>query len=906
MLAGEIQTIATPKDLAILLSRRARLLAGAALADLGVDDESPVDFAYAQFKAELLTDIDKAEFADVYAETLTYGLFAARCLSDDKFTVASADRALREIPLLSSLFHDYEFRIDDNLRWILDEIVALLDAAPIAGITDYFANRSGRADPMLDFYEPFLAAFDPRKREARGVYYTPEPVVGYMVRSVAALLERDFNRKITDKEVRVLDPATGTGSFLFAVADEIHRQIVDFDAASWNAQTVENTLARLFGLELMVAPYTIAHLKLRLQFGAWGTPPRSRVGIYLSNTLDDPRGNYGGTVEMVKELKTADQIKSETEILVVIGNPPYAGHSANVTKREVTENTSGAILRKGKAASYSESRVVTKHNEVGARVESYKFVDGVKLSERNLKWLQNDYVKFLAFAQNRIARTGEGIVAYITDRGYLDNSTFRGLRANLMDEFDALYVLDLHGSAKKKEKSPDGSADQNVFAIQQGVAILLAVKTKGSSGARASVYHADLWGRKKEKEDALGANDVLTTAWQTLTPKAPHYLFLPRDETHLEEYKQGWKITDVFNQNGEPAPGFVTTQDQFAISFSADEAKTKVKSLLASKDETDARKLFRLCSQDQWNYANAKRDLAVQNWESEVIPVLYRPFDTRWTIWNSHVAVHRRERVNKHMIRTNNIALCTVRGLETPDFEHVFVSDIAMQHHTVSIKEVNYIFPLYLYVEPKSPTKEQTGTLAELDLESVGLEKRANLNPKFVAAITSIVGVAASPEAIFDYIYATLHRPDYRAKYAAFLKTDFPRIPLPRDGEQFEALRSLGARLVALHLLDEKRAPALAQSPFKPVGEGDNIVSGARYDEAEQTIGFNATRGFAPVSRAVWEFKIGGYQVAKKWLDDRKGRALEFEELQHYAQVLAALQGTIEAMAALQSLAREG
>jgi hypothetical protein len=458
----------TPKELAQLLSRRARTLRLAIEESLKQTD-SPLLQDLAAFRKLLLPDLNIHDFANLYAETLTYGLFAARCQtpSNKRFSVQTADRALKRTPLLRTLYRLFESDIDSNLEWVLDNMAAILNGAAIDEIRSYFSNRSGRPDPMIDFYEPFLAHYDPKARQSRGVYYTPEPVVSYIVRSVHALLKERFGMEYgvaggKNKAAEILGPATGTGSFLFAVVDEMHREIGKEDWKSFVRD--RKPLKNLFGFELMVAPYTVAHLKLALQLEGLGTPlgESERLNIFLNNTLDDARRQKEALLEgsIADEVNLAADVKEKQPIIVVLGNPPYAGHSSNSSTKI-----------------QGDTRVFT---SVGKQIESYKSINGISLGERNSKWLQDDYVKFLAFAQKRIEASGEGIVAFITNHGYLDNPTFRGMRKSFLDTFSAIYVLDLHGNSKKKEVAPDGSADKNVFDIQQGVSIILAVKEKTS------------------------------------------------------------------------------------------------------------------------------------------------------------------------------------------------------------------------------------------------------------------------------------------------------------------------------------------------------------------------------------------------------------------------------------------
>lgn len=856
----------TPNELATLLARRARTLRLAIEDSLG-DADSPLLEDLTAFRRLLLPDLNPHDFANLYAETLTYGLFAARCQMPEgkRFNPHNADKSLRRTPLLRTLYRLFEADVPANLEWILDDMAAILNGAAIDEIRNYFENRAGRPDPMIDFYEPFLAQYDAKARQSRGVYYTPEPVVSYIVRSVHALLQDRFD--LADGVAggaKILDPATGTGSFLFAVVDQMHKEI---GAGSWKSFVRDKKpLDNLFGFELMVAPYTVAHLKVALQMEGLGTPLNEgeRVGIYLTNTLDDARRQSEALLEssIAEEVNAAADVKEKAEILVVLGNPPYSGVSANSpTKMQ------------------GDERILT---GVGEQIESYKIIDGVPMGERNPKWLQDDYVKFLAFAQRRIEKSGEGIVAFITPHGYLDNPTFRGMRRSFLKTFSALYLLDLHGNSNKKEVAPDGSADKNVFDIKQGVAILLAVKQKGTTG-EAQVFHADLWGDRESKNVALLAEDVNATKWQELTPKAPMFFFVPRDEALALEYEKLPKVTDIFP---EGSAGLVTARDALTIHFSSKKVWETVQDF-ASLPVEAARQKYELGDDARdWKVNLAQEDLRKTGLkESDITPILYRPFDVRSTYYTGHsrgfICMPRAE-IMQNFIGHGNIGLIATR--QTRDQFDVFATQHICGHKTCSSYDVNTVFPLYLYSEGL-----------------FGAEKRPNIAPDYMAKLTAITGEAPTPEEVFGYVYARLNGPKYRQMFAELLKTDFPRVPMPTTRKQFEQFAKLGAELVALHTLDTKAAPALKEKrhDFSP---GSDAVEKVTYDAGERRIMINETQGFGDVDAEVYAAKIGGYTVADKWLADRKGRTLSFDEQRLYPQILIALAETRRVMSVIEAL----
>ncbi|UCE26701.1 MAG: N-6 DNA methylase [Candidatus Coatesbacteria bacterium] len=440
---------------------------------------------YDAFQDELIHGLKADEFADMYAQTIAYGLFTARIIhardtDGPGFDRFAAERLLPVTnPFLKRVFGSLVNDMDMPKRvvGIVEDLAALIGAADMGAISEELARfgagrRKGEEvaehDPVIYFYEHFLRVYDPEKAKKRGVYYTPLPVVRYIVRSIDELLKNEFDLAdgLADQSVIILDPACGTGTFLYEVVRLIHERLGPRGAAEWN-EYVPTLLERLFGFELLMAPYTIAHLKLAELLRETGYEFRrdQRLGIYLTNTLEEAEQHVeqkmlpGIMGAISREKEGADRVKAEAPVMVVLGNPPYAGHSAN--KGPWIDG----LLKKG----YDLP-------DDGRRPGYYE-VDGEPLRERNPKWLQDDYVKFLRWAQWRIDRTGRGVVGMITNHGYLDNPTFRGMRQNLMGTFDTLYLLDLHGNAKKKETCPDGSKDENVFDIMQGVAIFLGVKS---------------------------------------------------------------------------------------------------------------------------------------------------------------------------------------------------------------------------------------------------------------------------------------------------------------------------------------------------------------------------------------------------------------------------------------------
>ena len=566
------------------------------------------------------------------------------------------------------------------------------------------------------------------------------------------------------------------------------------------------------------------------------SPPRG-VSNYVEPV--EPQANFL-LPAISAEVEAAQEIK-EQPILVITGNPPYSGHSKN--KGEWITNA------------IAEYRRLL--DELGRPSQS--------------KWLQDDYVKFIRFAQLKMEGVKEGIVGIITNHSWLDGPTFVGMRRSLLDSFNRIYVLDLHGNAKKVERAPDGGDDQNVFDIEQGVAISLFVKQPDLD---KRVYHAELWGKRLAKYKGLAASSVESLDWGPITPVEPDWLFKPHNIELATAYRNLAAIPDIFSPMGDPAPGVVTTHDEFAISFTPQEAKSKVHDLLITASEADARRKFRLCTQDQWSYDRAKRELAELDVEAYITSLLYRPFDKRWTVWDRNVAVHRRERVMRHM-RDGNVGLVTSRLTKGEDFRHAFATETPIEVISLSPKTSNngFLFPLYLYSE--------TGRRSE------------NFSADFRAFLDTRYEHHYRPQEILGYIYAVLHAQTYRTRYTEFLRIDFPRIPFPEAKPPFDTLSELGRTLVQAHLLRELPRKKLAGYH----GKGDHTVDAVRYVPADQAVAINKTQFFKPVPQAVWEFRIGGYQVLDKYLKSRKGRKLSLDEINHVGAVADCLAFTIDQMA---------
>jgi predicted helicase len=870
-LAQEVYRAGKPEDLAKRMAYFARMAVNAIVGTLKQEGErGQLHSQMAAFRETLLPDLTEEQFADMYAQTVAYGLFAAKCHhpQGDDFNRWTASKYLPPTnPFLQRLFHEITGPdLDEAVVWVVDELVSLLRNTDMSAIVEAFArHQQGREDPVVHFYETFLKEYNPKERKLRGVYYTPEPVVSYIVRSVDYLLKTEFGKPLglADPEVFILDPACGTGTFLYFVIEHIHRTITaQQGAGAWPGYVREHLLQRVFGFELLMAPYTIAHLKLAqlLKEQGYDFPDETRLGVYLTNTLEEARLKSETLVQryISEEAAAASDVKREKPIMVVLGNPPYSVSSQN------------------------------KGEWISRLVRDYYFVDGAPLGERNPKSLQDDYVKFMRFAQWRIATTGHGVSAFITNSGFVDNPTFRGMRQSLLSTYGKMWLLNLHGHLKKHECAPAGVDDKNVFDIQQGVAIsLLLAKAEGND---CRVEYADLWGSQEQKHDVLYERDVSGTAWSTLSPIGPHYFLVPRDTAEEDEYNQGASLESAFVVSSRC---LTTHRDDLVIDFDKRALQERL-SVVANPAiaDHDVAERYGLHDTGTWRIADARRALAsVGDNDGCIVPCYYRPYDTRWLLYDDALLDRPRRAVMQHMLH-GNLGLLSTRQVTGLDFCHCAVTESVAEFKCVSHDRNSSIFPLYLYPEGGS-------------LEA-GAGRRPNLNPKFIADLEGRLGWrfipdgegdlqgTFGPEDVFHYLYAVLHSPTYRTRYAEFLKIDFPRLPLTSDRDLFRELCGLGKELVALHLL---KSPLLADSPARFEGVGTATVEGVRYDESNARVYINQTQYFSGIGKALYEFQVGGYQVMNKWLKDRKGRHLTYDDLTHYMRVAAALTHTMRLMA---------
>ena len=890
------------ESLAVELAKRTRFLRDIVAQQLVVEKTAPATLTgfYEAFQKFLIGHLTQEDFADLYAQTITYGLFAARTRAGDGFSRRTAfDNIPHSIGVLRDLFRFISLgELPAQLEWCVDDIAEVLAVADAPGILDAYYKDGKGSDPIVHFYETFLAEYDPEERERRGVYYTPPPVVSYIVRSLHALLKTEFKKPdgLASDGVTLLDPAAGTMTFVARAAQEAVREFeTKYGAGSREDFIRGHILKNFYAFELMMAPYAVGHLKMGFFLEELGhrLADDERVRFYLTNSLDTEeldQSNLPGLSSLAEESHLAGNVKKQTRILVILGNPPYSYYSANT-----------GIW-------------------ISGLIDDYRQVDGKPLGEKNPRGLQDDYVKFLRFAQWKIDQAGRGVVGMITNHGYLDNPTFRGMRQSLMQTFDDIYVLDLHGNSLKRETCPDGSPDQNVFDIRQGVAIAFFIKRGGKEKTAAAVHHTELWGRRESKYYRLKNSDLESTTWQGITPTSSFYLFVPRNEAAMKSYGEFLEVTKVFPTY---VCGLYTGRDRLTIHRSPEEL-WKTVTVFSRMEPELAREGYELGKDSRdWKVTLAQKDLLDSGPTREkIVPVLYRPFDVRDTYYTGRsrgfICMPRPE-VMRHMLAGENISLITSRLTKGESFKHAIVTEHIAEKILISPRTSNnaFQFPLYLY-----PTADR----AELFAHHEASERRANLNPRLLAALAAAYGREPTPEEIFHYVYAVLYAPAYREKYAEFLRMDFPRVPFTSDAGVFSELAALGARLTALHLL---KSPELDPPVCRFDGEGDRRIAigrkaGLRYDPGSGTgfqpvndcaaespvtgdgqdgratrdgtsgrVYINATQYFAPVPQAVWTYEVGGYQVCHKWLKDRKQRSLSADEVRTYCRIVTALKHTI-------------
>lgn len=842
----------------------------------------------ATYKA-LLRNLPPDRFADLYAQTVTYGLFAARYWASDEqaahFTRKTAYDAIPEsLGLIRLLFRWVLFtEPPEEIRWIVDDLAETLAATDVRGIfSAYFEDGEGN-DPVVHFYETFLAQYDPDRRERRGVFYTPEAVVSYIVRSADAILRRDFDLEegLAHPRVTVLDPAAGTLTFSVEAMRQACTRFREIHGpAAGGASFRDEMLDRFYAFELMVAPYVIGHLRAAMLFEEMGCKLESHQSFHLllANALQmEPPEQLGD--EHMKllasdALAALEIMKRPMDLPVILGNPPYSGHSAN--RSPWIERS----LRHG----YERPN--------GPADDGYYTVAGVPLGEKNPKWLQDDYVKFLRFAQWKVDQAGQGAVAFVTNHSYLDNPTFRGLRESLLGTFDRLYLLDLHGNSKKKEQPPDGGPDQNVFEIQQGVAIALLVKRPGLA---PGVFRGDCWGTEKDKTQWLLDHDVTSTSWQSIEARPPGYYFVPRDAEIEDRWRHFPAVDDIFEVG---SLGVITGRDRLVLDLDRQKLRHRL-SLFRAPPAPHALEVLAgdlgLRSTKTWDLETAQREAHGDPYLVQRIErFLFRPFDRRWIAYAPYLLERPRAEVMHHLGGENPIRR---RGLRrTPDncallvtrqakrHPGAFVTRDLTGHKVLDTYDGNYAFPLYL-LPPENLLHPED-------------QRVPNLRHQFVEWLEALYQRPIEPESLFGYLYAILASERYRTTYRAMLVTGFPRIPFPSSVALFDRLAALGCELVRLHLPDPRNLSTVVTLQGEDRGAiriGGTATTFPRLHETDQKLDLNGSRHYlTPVTRDMWEYRIGSYPVLAQWLDARRGNTLATDDIRHLCRTAGAIRASLD------------
>ena len=935
--------INSAKEFANALAERTKLLKNSLLE---MEGNERVKALYDIFKNTIYSKIDYADFCDNFAQTLTYSLFLAKLNANgEKIDLYNLTKFIpKSFPLIramSKFLQDLKEVDDKNLKtidWLLIEIVNInnnIDEKLIIEELNKFSLDKNlklimNKDPYMHFYETFLSYYNPELREKRGVYYTPQSVVDFIINSIDLILKKDFNKvkgfgdALNQKDsITLLDFATGTGTFLL---DSFRKALSYYDKNSAKYKP-EELINKFYGFEFMIAPYTIAHLKLsqtlKEEFN-YTLDDNERLNIFLTNTLEtinikEEKEKFSILVDLIKETELAQETKDKN-ILIITGNPPYSGASANkgIFEEEIRSEYKDSLEK--------EPLAIIRNGKIE--------------KEKNPKWLLDDYVKFIRFAEMKLNKQKEGgIFGFISNNSFLDNPTFRGMRYSLLKSFDKIYILDLHGNVRKKEISPDGSKDENVFDIMQGVSINIFVRYSNSSlrersrsnpnkidchaskEARndniysnsdnsnlAKVYHYDLFGKREDKYKFLFDNNLDNIEWKELKFEAPFFLFIPQNEIIKSEYDRGISVKDMFRISGV---GITAGRDDFCLSKndninSLNELKDNIKKFMELEIE-DARKEFNLGNDTRdWKIKYAQDELKItNNLEKNYMIINYRPFDFRWTYYTGKSkgfhCMPRREIMEHFLNNKNNIGLVCDRGTKLQDISNIFISDKLIDLHLVG--SGSYIFPLYIY-DTENVRKilreenEEVGGMFE-DIKHFENKVRIeNFTPKFRKFINEKYG-EIKPEEILGYIYAILFHKEYRKKYFDFLKIDFPKIPFVESKDYFLKFAKLGEELYNLHLGNLKIQKEVGEPMFKDNQNKNEKIVKAIYNENEKDLFVNESLYFKNVDKEVWEYKIGGYQVLDKYLKSHKNENIDYE---HFENVIKILTRSIEIEAEISEL----
>ncbi|WQW07706.1 N-6 DNA methylase [Helicobacter pylori] len=884
----EAAPITNAKDFATHLSPRTRYLKDALIK---YQDKAQVSSIFKNFKEYLYEELSFEDFSDALAQTLTYSLFLAKL--NHPFEKINLDNVRSSIPKNFAVIRemaDFLKKLDEikEIQWLLNEILSSINHVDMDSI---LKDLNDDKDPYLHFYETFLSAYDPKLRESKGVYYTPDSVVKFIINALDSLLKTRFKdaplglkSALDNENIKLLDFATGTGTFLLeAFRKALEMRKTSDGGISTKEDKYQNLLKQFYGFEYLIAPYAIAHLNLSQAFKEEFKKPlkeNDALKIILTNTLIQPSeiAAYRGLQPIFeKELSSAQEIKKDEKILIITGNPPYSGASSNeglfewevkATYGIEPEFQTIEIEKKVKLTAKIQTLLknVQKQKE-GSSKDALKalknFHSKYKLQkEKNPKWLLDDYMKFMRFAQNKIESLGHGLFGFISNNAFLDNPTFRGLRRSLLECYDELYILNLHGNARKKEKTPQGAKDENVFNIMQGVSINLFVK---KAQATKKIYYYDVYGERAEKYAFLAQNDLNSIEWLELAPREPFYLLIPQKTPLLDEYEQGFSVQDMFQIS---SVGITTGKDRIFIANNTESLKEQV---------------LRYCNEFNEQY---------------IKDIHYRPFDIRKVYYDTKKLERARENTFKHMLPppppTNpktpnqmrkNVALNIARQSKMHGewryvMAHKELVDINLIASAGSMG-VGYNYPLYQFRDPNYTE---------------------NFTPEFRSFIDKHYNHSFEPLEILGYIYALLYSPNYRKRYEDFLKADYPKILFTKNKDLFRALSLLGIELIGLHVLNKEslnysfeklKDATIGESRYSPsdklteAHERNPIIKKPSHNEPEQRLYINHSAYFVGVSQEIYDYRIGGYCVLDKYLKSHKNESCNFDHVSNIIKVIA-------------------
>lgn len=917
------EVITTSKELSLRLARLARDIRDRIRAALSIETEKgPLTQLMKAFQAALVHDLDDVGFADMYAQTIAYGLLSARIADPTKKTADDFAAHMRTNPFLRELMETFLHvggrrgksggpGIDfDELG--VSEVVELLDHAKMDAVVRDFGDRNPQEDPVIHFYELFLTEYDATRRMQRGVFYTPRPVVSYIVRTIDELLRLEFGLAdgladtstweevlgarddlelpdgcaASDPFVQILDPATGTGTFLVETIDVIHTTMTGKwrskghsqkqVAALWNGYVTEDLLPRLHGYELMMAPYAIGHMKIGLKLYETGYRfgGLERARLYLTNALGEAQ-DWDGSLAfavpaLAHEAEAVSDVKRRSFFTVIMGNPPYSVTSMN--KNDYIDRLMG---------------------------DYKKHVRG----EQGLVALADDYLKFIRLSQELLRRSGCGIWGMITNRGYLAGIIHRGVRKELTLQYQPLYVADLHGDTNIGEAPPSGSANENVFDIQQGVAISIGVAP--ASRSSPNVSHVDCWGTRTEKYQALQTASPVSSAWKSLQPEQPEWLFVPFDDAHISEYQAYPSLADLMPAN---SCGVKTHRDRLVIDTSRERLIERIHDVATEPDIDVLRARYGVKDTAHWTLMDAKAKIGESEVAAHVRRITYRPFDIRWIYYNPAIIEKGDSKYPtlRHMLHHNRAILAS-RIQAKGAWSAIHATRFLAEMKTAEASRSCTVFPLYLSDDAEGETGGTLG-FEQLPCNLSGEAVSALL--RGIEAETPGAGMSVGADEIFNYTYAVLHSCGYRERYASFLTRDFPRVPPPARIALLQDLAGIGAELLSLHLLESDVQHDLSYvGPEQPEVGRVGWSEGCVWLDARKTLareGHRATSpgtmGFHNVPKTAWDFDIGGYQVCHKWLKDRKGQRLSEEDLNHYGRVVGAIEETIRLMSDIEEV----